>query len=258
MGRSCCATRLFGPSMTPEAASEFADLEYPGDELDVFAHAQNWKAYFSRTLRPYIRGAVLEVGAGTGTTMLELNQGGAANWTCLEPDQSLAARIPSGEVNPGAATVDVRCGTLKDVAPGERFDVIIYIDVLEHIEDHRGEMALATQHLEQGGRVIVLSPAYHFLFSPFDEQVGHFRRYTRRSLRAVAPVELEVERLFHLDAVGAAASLLNKLVLRQSMPTVGQIHFWDRGMIPLSRIVDPLLLHSFGRSVIGVFRKPMV
>jgi hypothetical protein len=117
-------------------------------------------------------------------------------------------------------------------------------------------MAAASRHLQHGGRVIVLSPAYQFLFSPFDRQVGHFRRYTRKTLREVPSPALGVERVFYLDAVGAAASLANKLLLRQSTPTVSQIRFWDRVIIPLSRTIDPLLLRSFGRSVIGIFRKP--
>ena len=39
---------------------------YPGDELVLFQHATNWKKYFSRQIKPYIKGDVLEVGAGIG------------------------------------------------------------------------------------------------------------------------------------------------------------------------------------------------
>jgi hypothetical protein len=102
----------------------------------------------------------------------------------------------------------------------------------------------------------VLSPAYQFLFSPFDRQVGHFRRYTRTTLRNDVPPGLEVERIFYMDALGAATSLANKLCLRQSTPTVGQIRFWDQVIVPLSRAIDPLLRRSVGRSVVGIFRKP--
>ena len=235
-----------------------ADVQfaYVGQELDVFAHAQNWKAYFSETLHPFVQGHVLEVGAGSGTTMTALNRGGAESWTCLEPDRSLAAQIPRQPVQPGAPNVCVELGTLRDIPAEKRFDTIVYIDVLEHIEDAGGELALASDHLEPGGRVIVLSPAYQSLFSPFDRQVGHFRRYTRTTLRNDVPAGLEVERIFYLDALGAATSLANKLCLRQSTPTVGQIRFWDQVIIPVSRVIDPLLLRSVGRSVIGIFRKP--
>jgi SAM-dependent methyltransferase len=225
-------------------------------DLDVFAQARNWKSYFSETLHPFVQGNVLEVGAGLGTTMAALNRGGAASWTCLEPDPSLAARIPLQAVRPGAANVRVRLGTVGDLTADERFDTIVYIDVLEHIADDAGELALASGHLEPGGRVIVLSPAYQFLFSPFDGQIGHFRRYTRTTLSRVVPRDLEVERLFYLDALGAAASLANRLWLGHSLPSLRQVRFWDRVMVPLSRAIDPLLLRSVGRSVVGIFRKP--
>jgi hypothetical protein len=187
--------------------------------------------------------------------MTALNRGGAESWTCLEPDRSLASQIPLQPLQAGVPKVGVRIGTLRDLSAEQQFDTIVYIDVLEHIEDPVGELALASQHLGNGGRLIVLSPAYQFLFSPFDQQVGHFRRYTRTTLRNVVPSELDVERIFYLDALGAATSLANKLCLRQATPTIAQIRFWDQVIVPLSRAIDPLLLRSFGRSVIGIFRR---
>ena len=47
---------------------------YPGDELDLFSSAKNWKRYFSKRLKKYVLGNVLEVGAGNGgTTKLLIN-----------------------------------------------------------------------------------------------------------------------------------------------------------------------------------------
>jgi len=55
--------------------------------------------------------------------------------------------------------------------------------------------------------------------------------------------------------VGLSASAANRLFLSQSMPTAGQIATWDRLMIPLSRIVDPLLGHRLGKTAVAVWRK---
>ena len=43
-----------------------------------------------------------------------------------------------------------------------KFDAILYIDVLEHIEDDRAEMARAAARLKPGGALIVLAPAHPF------------------------------------------------------------------------------------------------
>ena len=58
---------------------------------------------------------------------------------------------------------------------------------------------------------------------------------------------------FYLDAVGMAASLANRLLLRASMPTDGQIKFWDRMLVPVSRVIDPVLARSIGKSVVAIW-----
>lgn len=102
----------------------------------------------------------------------------------------------------------------------------------------------------------MLAPAHQWLFTPFDEAIGHYRRYTRRWLRAAAPDGLALSRLVYLDSIGMLASLGNRLVLKSSMPSSGQIAAWDRLMVPLSTLADPLLGYSIGKSVLAVWKKP--
>ena len=66
---------------------------YVGTELELFGRAKNWKAYWSACLRPFVRGDVLEVGAGIGLTTKALATGSERSWTCLEPDAAMAAEI---------------------------------------------------------------------------------------------------------------------------------------------------------------------
>jgi SAM-dependent methyltransferase len=233
------------------------DYTYVGDELDLFAAATNWKSYLGRKLAPYLGRDVLEVGAGFGGTTRMLCRGEHAAWTCLEPDAALAGRLAetlrSGEL-PACCRVEV--GTLADLPAEAQYDTLLYIDVLEHIEDDAGEMARAAGHVRPGGYVVVLSPAHQWLFTPFDEAIGHYRRYSKKTLKAVAPPGLDLVRLVYLDSVGMLASLGNRLVLNRSTPNPGQIAAWDKLMVPVSRVLDPLLAYSTGRSVLGVWRRP--
>jgi hypothetical protein len=135
------------------------------------------------------------------------------------------------------------------------FDTLLYMDVLEHIEDDRGELARAAGMLSPGGHVIALSPAHNGLFTPFDKVIGHYRRYTRATLRALTPPTLKPVRIEYLDSVGLLASLANRLVLRQSMPTASQIAVWDKGMVRVSKLLDPLLGYNLGKSVLGVWKR---
>lgn len=236
-----------------------SSYQYAGQELDTFALAANWKAYFSDLLGDYIRGDVLEVGAGIGETTRALRKpstraGAAAarvtSWTCIEPDAQLAARLRASDV---PATVIT--GTLGDLPAGASFDCILYIDVLEHIADDRAELRASAGRLRCGGSLIVLSPAFDILFSDFDRAVGHYRRYTKRSIAAAFPAELRAERVFYADALGALLSLANRLLLRQAMPSPDQVRFWDRRVVPVSRVIDRLVHRWFGRSVIAVYGK---
>jgi SAM-dependent methyltransferase len=229
---------------------------YIGEELELFAAAKNWKAYLAAQMSPFFGPRVLEVGAGMGTTAAALCRGAQREWVCLEPDLRLLAevekRLAAGEL---PACCRPRAGTLADFAESELFDTILYVDVLEHIEKDREEAALAYRHLAPGGHLIVLSPAHPFLYTPFDKAIGHYRRYTRKSLAAISPAGSRRVRWRYLDAVGFFASLANRLMLSQSMPTARQLWVWDRLMVPFSRCFDPLFFFSFGKSVLGVWRR---
>jgi 2-polyprenyl-3-methyl-5-hydroxy-6-metoxy-1,4-benzoquinol methylase len=229
---------------------------YQGGELELFHDAVNWKRYWSSAIAHYIRGAVVEVGAGIGGSTPFLRRGRETRWLCLEPDAELARRLTE-RMAQGAvpATCEVRNAGLADLDEAEHFDTILYIDVLEHIADDAGELRQAGAHLTPGGRVVALSPALPFLYSSFDAAIGHHRRYTARALAAITPRGTVLERVFHLDSVGLLASLANRLLLRTAMPSRRQILLWDRLMVPLSRAADPLLSHKLGKSVVSIWRR---
>ena len=102
---------------------------------------------------------------------------------------------------------------------------------------------------------MVLAPAHEALYTPFDRAIGHFRRYSTRSLRDLAPDCLSERRVIYLDSCGVLASLGNRLLLRQAAPTSQQILTWDRYLVPCSRWLDPLLLHKAGKSVLAVWAR---
>jgi hypothetical protein len=230
-----------------------AESRYVGSELEVFAHAVRWKAYFRSRIAPYLRGDVAEVGAGIGGTTKILCDGRQDSWVCLEPDASLAAEIDRAALPPSTRH-EVVVGGLASLARERLFDAVLYIDVLEHIEDDRGELARAAAHLKPDGAIVVVAPAHQWLFTPFDAAIGHFRRYDKASLRAAAPPGVAEETLVYLDSVGLLASGANRLLLRSAHPTLGQIRLWDTLMVPLSRILDPLTRHAAGKSILGVWR----
>jgi len=229
---------------------------YVGKELDLFAAARNWKAYWGARLAPLLQGRVLEVGAGVGANAPFLLTPRVTSLVSLEPDPALAARLKATRDAAGDARWSLFCGTLAGTREGLAFDAILYLDVLEHIADDARELGDAARRLRPGGVLVVLAPAHPALFSPFDAAVGHHRRYTRATLAAVAPPDLLPVVSRYLDSAGAALSLANRLLLRRPLPTPGDIAFWDRRVVPLAARLDPLAGRFFGRSVLGAWRAP--
>ncbi|WP_394747515.1 class I SAM-dependent methyltransferase [Spongiimicrobium salis] len=232
-------------------------IAYIGDELELFKNAVNWKRYFSKKILHSIHGDVLEVGAGIGvnSVFLAKNTAQITSYTCVEPDEKLALLI---QENIHAIAIEkkiVHNGTIKSVAY-KKFDTIIYIDVLEHIAESRKEIELAKRCLKPNGRLLILVPAYNFLFSDFDTHIGHYRRYNKKILLRDINSELATVKLFYLDSMGFFASLANKVFLKKELPSRSNIHFWDNYLIPMSRFFDLFFLNLFGKSLVGIFEYP--
>jgi SAM-dependent methyltransferase len=199
---------------------------------------------------------VLEVGAGIGATTAALCDGSQQEWLCLEPDERqrgiIDEQVRLGRLPACCRTVG---GTLQDLPAGASFDSILYIDVLEHIQADATELQLAACRLLPGGRLVVLSPAHPFLHSQFDDAIGHYRRYTSSSLAALQPAGCRLTRSVYLDSVGLLTSLANRFLLKQSLPTREQVLFWDRWLVWLSRILDPLTGYRLGRSILVIWER---
>lgn len=237
--------------MTPEP------FEYEGKELNVFFHAVNWKRYWASKIDQYLGNSVLEVGAGIGGTTRHFINQKRELWLGLEPDQAMFKNLTQQkeQSNIYPSWCQFLLGTVDDLSADEMFDSIIYIDVLEHIEDDQLELESASRHLNESGYLIVLSPAYQFLFTEFDAAIGHHRRYTRNTLPRLNHVKLCQIRSFYLDSVGLLTSLANKFILHSPKPSINQIKFWDSYILPFSKIIDPLIRYSAGRSIISIWQK---
>ncbi len=226
-------------------------LSYCGNELELFEFATNWKRYAAATVSGFISGKVLEVGAGLGGSSIFYYHDSVKTWTALEPDPVLFKKL--------IANTSVKAkflnGTLQDLKNDDFFDTILYIDVLEHIKDDIDEIKEACKRLTPNGNLIVISPAHQFLYSPFDREVGHFRRYSEKGLNRICPNDFFIRESGYLDSAGFFLSLTNKVMLHKNMPSSQQIAFWDKYIVPISIRLDKLLFFRFGKTVYSVFKK---
>jgi SAM-dependent methyltransferase len=232
--------------------------EYIGTELELFENAHNWKQYWFDIIKPYIGNSILDVGAGIGSTAKLFSRMPLDCYIAVEPDmENVKAMQEKASLNHFNTSFKCINGGIDVLSDDDLFDTILYIDVLEHIQDDKNELQNASKHLLPGGRIIILSPAHQWLFSPFDESVGHFKRYNKNSLMLAKPDRLITDRLCYLDSIGIMASASNRLFLRSSNPSEEQINFWDNFMVPVSKYTDKLTRFLFGKTILGVFQLPM-
>jgi SAM-dependent methyltransferase len=232
------------------------DNSYQGNELDLFAKAVNWKSYFSSFIIPYLNTKILEVGAGQGgTTEAFSKEIQDREWLCLEPDKVLCKKILKLIENKRLNNkIKVINGTIEKIED-KVFDTILYIDVAEHLESPEIELNNAIKILAENGYLIILVPAYNFLYSPFDRNIGHTARYNKKLLKSVVPSTLKKVDMLYLDSAGLLASIMNKYLLKQTIPTEKQILFWDTKLVNISKILDKLIFYSCGKSLLGIWQK---
>lgn len=122
---------------------------------------------------------ILDAGCGTGGNLELLSAFGTT--TGMEADDE-ALTFASER---GAAAV--MKGHLPDGMPafGRQFDLVVLLDVLEHIDRDRESLAALRTVMKPGAHVVITVPAFSFLWSKHDEIHHHKRRYVKPSLRSV-------------------------------------------------------------------------
>jgi len=139
---------------------------------------------------------ILDAGCGTGGNLDLLSAFGAT--TGMEADdEALAFASERG----GAKIIK---GFLPDGMPefGHKFDLVVLLDVLEHIDLDRESLSALRTVMKSGAYVLITVPAYAFLWSKHDEIHHHKRRYVRSSLqRVIDAAGLQTVRMTYLNTV---------------------------------------------------------
>lgn len=249
-------TRKPAPSSGPDRSSPVPYNEADNnleDTLDSLDGAHNYAGWILSLAEPYLGQRVLEVGAGHGTFTEVLAQGHSVVATEISPRclETLRARFSA------STSVEVREGNLDQAVEAGPYDSAVLINVLEHIEDDHGALALLSAALNRGGHVVVWAPAHPRLYSDFDRRVGHFRRYRAEELaETLSGAGLEVVKLRHVNAVGALAWWVLATKAGRTPTTSGLVGLYDRLAIPVLRRVEGRLQPPFGQSLLCVGRRP--
>jgi len=227
------------------------------DDLGQMAAARHYLDWQYSMLRPHLGPSILEIGCGIGNFTVRLADG-AARVVAIEPDKAclLRSRARVGQ-RPGVKLLHGRAQDLDDLLDaGERFDTVLCLNVLEHIDDDARALRDFAARLREGGRLVVQAPAGPWAFGEIDRALGHRRRYSRRRLGGMireAGLALCETRYFNM--VGILGWWWNAKVTRIRRQSDAQITVFDRLIVPVMSRVEGLLSPPFGQSLFAVGEK---
>lgn len=232
----------------PNAIADTNDFEF-----EALAQAVNYRKALFEEFGPYLKGEVIEVGAGIGQMTEHLiHLPGVKRALSVEPDAGFCAkhrnRFPAHEVFEGTAA---------NLKPGTVCDAILSINVLEHIREDEAELArYATLLRPRSGTLCLFVPARPEIFAPIDKDFGHYRRYTRPELRTkLAAAGLELVRMHYFNSVGYFAWWFSFCLCKQRSFEVGNVRFFDRAIFPIVHALEARLLRPpFGQSLLAIAR----
>ena len=225
-------------------------MKYPGEELDNFDRATIWRKYIYFEIKKFIKGNILEVGAGIGSfTKNYINK--AEKLTLSEIDLNNYEIISKKFKNNKIKITNKVTEKLNDT-----YNTIMYLNVLEHIENDKDEINKAINKLQTHGYLVVLVPAHDKLFSKFDKAVGHFRRYEKDFFLNLNLKNCKIEKLVYLDALGYLLYYLNKIFFKEEVyPSKIKILIWDKIFTPITFFLDKILLNKLGKNILYVIKK---
>lgn len=237
-------------------AAETAAL-YFGRDLEAMSAAGNYLRWIADELCPYLRGRVAEVGAGSGNFSRLLLGAGVEALTVLEPSSNMYSRLRELFVADPRVTTVQSSLIEHSKSAGCAYDTVLYVNVLEHIEDDARELQTVHEALSPGEHLCVFVPALQWLFSELDRQVGHHRRYHREALASLVEAQgFQLLRLRYFDLAGVLPWYVAFVLLKRQI-TAGGMGLYDRLIVPVMRRLEARVQVPVGKNLLLVARKPV-
>lgn len=213
--------------------------EHGSEILARLNRAPRFTKWMADTIRPYLGERVLEIGAGIGN--LTTNLVPRTVYWASDVNQQYLARLEKLKETRPYLHVQYTDASVGKTYPEERFDTVVCLNVVEHLEDDVGALRNMWEGLAKNGRAIVLVPNGPGLYGTLDQVLGHYRRYTREQLVKVCErVGFKVEKVLKFNRIGSPGWWWNGKVLKKTTFGFWQIKLLN-ALVPLVRPMDRFL-----------------
>jgi len=227
-------------------------------ELKTMEEAVNYNHWLFSQAEPFLGQRVLEIGCGIGTYLAFASRqdrqilGIELDEKCLHIAKKRYA---------GRSDITLIQGDINDertIREARAFspDSAYCLNVLEHIEDDQTALLHIAEILNECAPLILIVPAFPFLYGANDRLVGHFRRYTKQNLSAkLVTAGFEIYQIYYLNSIGFFAWFLLNRVFGQEHQAGSQISIYDRLVVPFLRRAEGHWHPPFGQSLVAVAKR---
>lgn len=232
------------------------------ETLELFSGADVFNEWLFNNITDYCKGTTLEIGSGIGNiSKYLLAQNDKVALSDLSEDYCSILKkkfshnpnlLAIHQIDLASPEFEEKYGVLF-----QSFETIVALNVVEHIKNDVLAVDNCKKLLKNDGRLIVLVPAYQFLFNDFDTELGHYRRYTRKSLRLLLEhQQFDVIVTKYFNAFGMIGWWFTGSLLKKKIIPKWQLQFFNK-FVPLFKLIDKLLLQRTGLSVIAVAKNKL-
>jgi len=237
---------------------EFPEIDEIGIEtLDAISFAPRFNRYMYETIRPYCKGRILEIGSGIGNiSRLFIEDGAEIYLSDIRNNYIETLKSSFQEQAAGISMIDIadhKFDSSYKALTGS-FDTVFALNVVEHIKDDALAIKNAAKFLKPGGQMVILVPAFNFMYNSFDKALEHYRRYTRNSLNTLMANEMDVIHSQYFNLFGMLGWFVSGKILKKKTIPRNQMELYDR-LIWISRTLDSIVMNKVGLSIISVATK---
>ena len=232
--------------------------KYAADDLETMQEARRYSAHVFELFRAHIGKRVLEVGSGIGTMTQRLVETSDLV-VGLEPNANCVSRLQDAMNGHPRFALHAchleECNRAEMI--GHRFDTVVCVNVLEHIEDDAAALRTFKDVLVPKGRVLIFVPAVQAAYGPLDAELGHHRRYSKPTLaKAFTDAGLDLLTLRYTNPIGLAGWMYNAHVSKSTAHSLTQVKLFERLVAPWALPLERLISPPIGLSLVAVGQKP--
>ena len=230
------------------------------DILSVIEKADKFNFWMYKTIKPFCKGKILEIGSGIGNisqyfikekydiTLSDIRD----NYCDILKDKFKATENNIEVIN--IDLVDKEFDTKYKNYIGT-FDTVFALNVVEHIEDDNLSLKNIYKLLKKEGHVVILVPAYQALYNGIDKGLEHYRRYTQKMTnKVIVNANFKIIHEQYFNAMGILGWYISGKLQKNDTIPEGQMGLYNK-LVPIFKIIDKMVFNKFGLSNIAVGKK---